>query len=44
MPRVEPQDIAILQQAEALGRGSSSLPHVVVSALVSLADLICGRL
>jgi hypothetical protein len=42
VPRVEPQelqDIGILQQAEALGQGSSSCPHIISRALSSLADL-----
>lgn len=33
------QAIAILQQAAALGQGSSSLPHIIASAPLSLSDL-----
>jgi len=33
------QAITILQWVDALGWGSSSLPHIVISALPSLADL-----
>jgi hypothetical protein len=33
------QTIASFQQAPALGQGSSSLPHIIVIALLSLTDL-----
>jgi hypothetical protein len=33
------QAIAILQQAITLGRGFSSLPHIITNAPPSLADL-----
>jgi hypothetical protein len=33
------QAIGILQGANALGQGSSSLPHIIISAAPSLADL-----
>jgi len=33
------QAIAIFQRADALGQGSSSLPHIIASALLSLANL-----